>query len=488
MLLVGAGSFAALAENASDAQQRLDARRSELERVQSRAKSLEQNVSEIASEREKLNERLLETAALIQKSEARSSAIEARLDELDAQEHVLRSSLDQRRGQIAILLSALLRMSRNPPPVMVTRREDALQMVRSAILLAAAFPELRGQALALATRLNELVRVMTDIRNEGERLKTETDRLSVARTRLAGLMESKKQSLAERQAELQQVRVAAADIARSVSDLNELITKLDKTVTEKTGLGAYEKDIERDKEATAAAPAAAAPPAPAPAAATAPAAASAPAPAATSAAAGDPVAVAEPAKETRIAALTVPKPSQVIELAPSTGAFGKPGRIKPALPFEQAKARLPLPAQGRRVLTFGEKTQYGSASKGIVLETRFRAQITSPCDGWVVYAGEFRSYGQLLIINAGGGYHVLLAGLSQIDVQPGQFVLAAEPVGTMSGDVTRSQDTRQQSKPDDKSADKPRDTSPVLYVEFRKHGRPIDPDPWWVESHQKVQG
>ncbi len=74
--------------------------------------------------------------------------------------------------------------------------------------------------------------------------------------------------------------------------------------------------------------------------------------------------------------------------------------------------RLPLPGAGpSSVLTFGEKTQYGGQSKGIVLETRQGAQVTSPCDGWIVYAGEFRSYGQLLIINAGGGYHMLACGL-----------------------------------------------------------------------------
>ena len=96
-------------------------------------------------------------------------------------------------------------------------------------------------------------------------------------------------------------------------------------------------------------------------------------------------------------------------------------------------------------------------------------------DGWIVYAGEFRSYGKLLIINAGGGYHVLLAGLSQIDVQPGQFVLGAEPVGTMSGWSQQVQPAAANS-------------APVLYIEFRKDGTPIDPDPWWVQGHQKVQG
>ena len=111
----------------------------------------------------------------------------------------------------------------------------------------------------------------------------------------------------------------------------------------------------------------------------------------------------------------------------------------------------------------------------MVIETRYSARVTSPCDGWVVYAGEFRSYGQLLIINAGDGYHVLLAGMSQIDVQPGQFVLTAEPIGTMSGRQTTPAGSTQSN-------------APVLYIEFRKDGRPIDPDPWWIQSQQKVQG
>jgi septal ring factor EnvC (AmiA/AmiB activator) len=166
-----------------------------------------------------------------------------------------------------------------------------------------------------------------------------------------------------------------------------------------------------------------------------------------------------------------------VVLAPSSErvAMLTPGRIKPALPFPEAKGLLPLPAQGRRVLTFGEKTQYGSQSRGLVLETRHGGQVVSPSDGWIVYAGEFRSYGQLLIINAGGGYHILLAGLSQIDVQLGQFVLAGEPVGVMSAAAKSSQAKTQ-------------DNAPILYIEFRKDQRPIDPDPWWSDASRKVQG
>ena len=477
-----------------DAERKLEQKRQELNAVQSKEKSLQDDVAGLDAERERINAQLLDTAALIQRSEGQLTSIEGRLAELEAQERIARGSLQQRHGQIARLLAALQRMGRNPPPVLITRREDALKMVRSAMLISSSFPELKEQALALTERLDDLVRVMTEIRQEGERLRTETTRLNEARARLSGLMEVKKLTLADRRSELAAVRSATTEISRSVGDLAELIGKLDKTVSEKTGLGSYNEELRKGApirvepppaepvETTAAVVPAvaanAAPPHDVPKAApvAAPVAVAAPVVADASA---DPA--ADPSKETQVAALTPPprlKP-QIIELAPSNAALSgaSPGRIKPAIPFATAQAKLPMPAQGRRVLAFGEKTQYGAHSKGIVIETRPGAQITAPCDGWVVYAGEFRSYGQLLIINAGDGYHVLLAGMSQIDATPGQFVLAAEPVGTMTG--AGAGKAGQGTPPPGSS---------VLYVEFRKDGRPIDPDPWWVAGQQKVQG
>jgi septal ring factor EnvC (AmiA/AmiB activator) len=425
----------------SQAAQELELRRGTLDETEQRAAALQSDVAKIKEERDRLNTQLLATAQLVQKSEAQMTLIESRLGELEAQEQDVRGSLAQRHDQIAKLLSAMQRMGRDPPPVVVTRREDALAMVRSAMLLAKAFPGLKGEAEELAGKLNDLVRVMTEIRSEGERLRSETARLNDARTRLASLMESKRRSLAERQRELDAVRKAAAEISKNVADLSELISRLDRTVAEKTGLGDYEKETRRQAEAAALAD-------------------------------SKTDQAATPDSGTKLAALPRMPAVPPIALEPRGPLAGNPGRMKPAIPFHQAKAQLPLPAQGRRVIAYGDKTQFGSASKGIVIETRHGAQITAPCDGWVVYAGEFRSYGQLLIVNAGGGYHVLLAGLSHIDVQVGQFVLTAEPVGTMA------------AKPQGKA----QDSAPVLYVEFRKEGRPIDPEPWWFEGSQKVQG
>jgi septal ring factor EnvC (AmiA/AmiB activator) len=95
----------------------------------------------------------------------------------------------------------------------------------------------------------------------------------------------------------------------------------------------------------------------------------------------------------------------------------------------------------------------------------------------VVYAGPFRSYGQLLILNAGGGYHVLLAGMERISVDLGQFVLTGEPVAIMGGGSQVSAAVATGTK------------QPVLYVEFRKDGTPIDPSPWWATNEgEKVRG
>ena len=132
---------------------------------------------------------------------------------------------------------------------------------------------------------------------------------------------------------------------------------------------------------------------------------------------------------------------------------------------------------GDRIREFGGADGAGGTQKGISIAARPGAQITAPCDGWVVYAGPFRSYGQLLILNAGGGYHVLLAGMERISVDLGQFVLTGEPVAVM-GDGSQASAT---------VATGPKE--PVLYVEFRKDGTPIDPSPWWATNEgEKVRG
>jgi septal ring factor EnvC (AmiA/AmiB activator) len=162
---------------------------------------------------------------------------------------------------------------------------------------------------------------------------------------------------------------------------------------------------------------------------------------------------------------------------PNLAALKDPGRLSPAIAFASAKGLLAYPVNGTKIHDFGSSDGSGGTEKGISLATRPGAQVTSPCDGWVVYSGPFRSYGQLLILNAGGGYHVLIAGMERISVNIGQFVLTGEPIATM-GTTSRIASIL--------SANVSR---PVLYVEFRKDGAPIDPGPWWAANEgKKVRG
>jgi murein hydrolase activator len=145
-------------------------------------------------------------------------------------------------------------------------------------------------------------------------------------------------------------------------------------------------------------------------------------------------------------------------------APAQPGGAVTTIAFANSQGLLPMPARGKLMIKFGEAGTDGAASKGVHIETRPSAQVVSPCDGMVLYAGPFRSYGQLLIIDPGGGYHVVIAGMDRIQVTQGQSVLMGEPVATMGAEPRSGEKTV---------------SRPTLYVEFRRDQQSIDPAPWW---------
>jgi septal ring factor EnvC (AmiA/AmiB activator) len=414
-----------------EAKQKLNKTEQELQSNRAKEQGLTQDLAALAAERAKLNSELIEAGKQVQASEAKLSETEARLAELTDQVNVIKNSITERKETIVKMLSAMQRIGRTPPPALVTRRDDALAVVRSAMLLADVFPELKYQADNLSRELEGMVTIENGIRDQRDAEKSERDRLASEQARVDRLLEEKRRAMAQGEAELAAIKQAAADQAQTVTDLSELIDRLDAQIA-KVEVAQYDAEIAAEK--------------------------------------------ALRAREQQ-QALATPTNENVVEIKPESTkiAFASPDRLKPAMPFEAAKGSLRLPAQGRRVKRFGDADASGGTVKGLSLQTRAEARITAPADGWVVYAGEFRSYGQLLIINAGGGYHVLLAGMSRIDVSLGQFVLAGEPIAVMGNSAAPSQGIDDSSRP-------------VLYVEFRKDGRPIDPDPWWAEASEKVQG
>jgi septal ring factor EnvC (AmiA/AmiB activator) len=115
------------------------------------------------------------------------------------------------------------------------------------------------------------------------------------------------------------------------------------------------------------------------------------------------------------------------------------------------------PAEGRIARNYGAREGQGPAAQGVVLATGAAARVISPAAGEVSYAGEFRSYGQVLILDLGGGYAVVLTGLQNISVRVGDRIRAGQAVGEMAAAAT---------------------PAPELYVEVRRNGQPIDPGRW----------
>jgi septal ring factor EnvC (AmiA/AmiB activator) len=381
----------------------------ELERVEKERQGLQSQTDVLSGESAKLQEKLIRSAKLVQGAEAKLTRSEGEIEELKKQEAKINVALNDNRAKIAQMLAVMQRMGREPPPVIMTERNDALRMVRSAMVLASFFPTFKEKADQLSTTLNDLNTIIKKSQEENARFAAAQADFERLKAEINGLLDQKREKLKENLARMEKLKAAATKHSKAVTGLGDLLQRLDSEVAERSNLAAYEAELKELGPA--------------------------------------------------------------VELKPSvkTAAFVSPGRMKPVVPFQKAKGLLPFPAQGQRLKSFGVKDEGGAKSEGIYVETRRAAQITSPSDGWVIYAGQFRSYGQLLIINAGGGYHILLAGLDQIYTSVGQFVLAGEPVASMGNEPGLSAGSEQSR-------------NPVLYIEFRKDARPVDPDPWWSEG------
>ena len=118
-----------------------------------------------------------------------------------------------------------------------------------------------------------------------------------------------------------------------------------------------------------------------------------------------------------------------------------------------------MPVAGQALREFGSGGEGGPA-RGLTLAAVPGARVVSPCGGRVVFGSSFRSYGLLLIVDCGDGYHFVLAGLDRLDVSPGQRLLAGEPVGQLGGAEGRGRVS--------------------LYLELRRNGQPTDPRAWFA--------
>lgn len=398
--------------------------RGELEKIaadinlsKEKREQLETSINALKKDQATVRTALVQTAKTQKKLTNDISESELRMASLRVRDTELRASLRARRGTLAEVLAALQRMGRNPPPALLVSPEDALSSVRSAILLGAVVPEIRERAERLANDLEELTTIRASIANERERLIATLEEQAEEEEKLKLLLAEKQKLANENREKLVAESEAASKLAERAESMEDLIASLG-TQIESVKKAAREAQIAEKEHAA--------------------------------------------------------KTQQQRDRARELAREGNPdaNRFAPAFAFSDLKDKLELPVAGTLAAKFGDDDGTGRPLQGMMVSTAHDVIVTAPADGWVVYSGPFRSYGQLLILNAGDDFHLVLAGMGSISASIGQFVVAGEPVGKMDAKQRVASASVLTLASDD----------PTLYIEFRKGGKPVDPDPWWVSN------
>ncbi|MGD9544451.1 MAG: murein hydrolase activator EnvC [Methylocystis sp.] len=411
------------AGDVSSKQQELRGIEDTIDAAKERARRLEEQLIDHAAARLRLNGALIEATQRLQETEARAAEIEERLSVLTENERKIVASLESRRGLIMEILTVLQRMGRRPPPALMTRPQEILKAVRASLALGAVLPQMRAEALQLQHDLSELEQVRDGVRREQTLLTEQQASLKAQRERLGPMIAERQEALSSTQDALQAEAERTRSLAQRASSLKDLIARMEaeSAAARRAAEAARKADEERAK------------------------------------------AQAKLSEQERLKALSAP--------------FKDPARLAPAVAFADLKGRLPAPVSGPIVRRFGAPDGFGGKEKGLSIAARENGVVIAPCDGWIAFSGPYRSYGQLLIINAGGGYYVVLAGMSRTNVNVGQFVLAGEPVASMGDGAAQTAATIAIGA-----------KQPILYVEFRKDGASIDSGPWWAKSDSRKVG
>jgi murein hydrolase activator len=393
--------------------QELDGLAKDLTLSKEKAQDLEVSIKTLEKSTQAMRAALVDSAAKRKDIERQIVAGEKTLGGYREREAVLRGSLRERRGILAEVLAALQRMGRNPPPALLVEPEDALSSVRSAILLGAVVPGIRHETEKLAGDLAELASLQKSITDERASMTGLLQSRLEEEKRTELLIEENRKRSADNALALEGERKRAQELASKATSLQGLISDLESQISSaQQSANAAREEEERRRNLSA-----------------------------------------DEREKARLQA--------------ESGLPDK-NRIAPAYAFSDLQNKLDLPVAGTILREYGDDDGTGHPANGIILATNPGMLVTAPADGWVVFAGAFRSYGQMVILNTGDGYHIVMAGMETMNVVSGQFVVAGEPLAVMGPKRTASA-TALALETD----------RPTLYIEFRKDGKPVDSRPWW---------
>lgn len=415
---------------AEEVEQRLRELEKRRQAEKARLEKAEQEREELARQEKALREMSIKVASRVQEQESALTALEEQLIALEKTALQKSAELSQQDQHLVTLLGALERVARQPPYAMLGPDRSAEDTVRTAMLLRVAIPGIEQRAEALRGELAALASLREEITEKRRAAEKTREELENEKVRMADLVISKADLLRQTEEQRAALTSRIAELGKEAGDVRDLIDRLEEQ--RRAEERALERERERERRQRE-----------------------------------QEIALARQSGDL----VPIPEPAPIPPDPPARNARSATVSLTLAdldsFP-RQRKAVLGMPVSGRIVIQYGDKVDSGAKSQGIKIETRQNAQIVAPFDGTVAYAGPFRHYGSLLIIEHKGGYHTLLAGMSRIDTVAGSLLKAGEPVGVMGKDSPIG--------------------GPLLYLELRRNGTPINPQPWLAMRDGKVTG
>ena len=376
----------------------------ELQNIKHR--KLQAQANQINMELAMVSKEMVEAARKIQNNEDKLSQMEAQLKLLKENLTKAEAEFTTQDENLIKTLSALQNLALKPTEALFVQPLTPVEIIRSAMLLREAVPHLGENAEKIRHELENIQKKKELVETQVAQISKQKKILEKEHERMKSLVQRKSKIRNVVEIKSEKAKKNMDKLASQAQDLRELFDKLEKErIAKEKREEAERKRLEEQRRQEALR-----------------------------------LAQEKKAEETQRADL-IKYNEEIIK------DVGKA--------FVKAKGQMPMPARGRIVTRYGEQKVKGVVSKGIMIETRNRAQVIAPFDGSVVFAGPFRGYGNMIIIDHGGGYLSLLAGLGTIDTEVGQMLLAGEPVGQMENAST-----------------------PKLYVEMRRNNKPINPLSW----------
>ena len=428
--------------------ERLEEVERDLQAQQDRGRGLGLEAEALRREIASLRRESVEVARRTQDLEARASALEDSIERLQAEQATKTTELKERRVQLTHTLAALQRLAVQPAVALLAGPGAPIDRARSALLLEVAIPAIEGRAEGLRRDLEALAAIGSDVAGRREELAATAVELESKRSRLAALIGQREALRAKTVGERDRARERAGQLAATARDLRELIAGLEEEARQRAARETAEREARETAEREARG-------------------------AARRHAEREALEAArrraeeETGGEVAQGAVQGAGETQQALLEAPAVLPERPANLR-SFPERPGHAALTMPVRGDLVTLYGQNLDSSvETAKGLTIATRPAAQVVAPYDGQVLYAGVFRGYGQILIMEHGGRYHTLLAGLETIQAVVGQWFLAGEPIGIMGS---------------------PQGGNPELYLELRRTGQPINPLPWLATTENKVQG